>query len=334
MPLINKGSLIMKIEEIKTISVLGAGIMGHGIAQSFLMGGFFVKLFDIQEAILETAKAHIKRNLELFHQANFIQGHEIEAALQRLVTTVQLKQAVEESDFIVEAAPENLELKQTLFQQVESFCRTDAIIASNTSSLILKDIGVKVKNRERLVITHWFNPPHIVPTVEVVKGNTTSDETVEIAYQLLTKIKKAPVKINWELPGFLVNRIQIAMAREVFDLYEKGVASAGDIDNAVKGSFGFRLASIGPLLTADLGGLDLWLKVCENLLPQIQSSIEPSKTLQRLVSQGHKGIKSGKGFYDYTLDFSKKELDELILRRDREFLNRLKNLYWNKDIKE
>ncbi|MBM4329870.1 MAG: 3-hydroxyacyl-CoA dehydrogenase family protein [Thermodesulfobacteriota bacterium] len=324
----------MKIEEIKTISVLGAGIMGHGIAQSFLMGGFFVKLFDIQEAIVETAKAHIRRNLELFHQSNFIKRPEIESAMSRLVTTVELRQAVEESDFIVEAAPENLELKQTLFQQVESFCRTDAIITSNTSSLTLKEIGVRVKNKERLVITHWFNPPHIVPTVEVVKGDTTSDETVEIAYQLLTKIKKAPVKINWELPGFLINRIQIAMAREVFDLYEKGVASAADIDRAVKGSFGFRLASIGPLLTADLGGLDLWLKVCENLLPHIQSSIEPSKTLKRLVSQGHTGIKSGKGFYDYNLDFSQKELDEAVQRRDREFLDRLKTLYWYEDTKE
>jgi len=190
------------------------------------------------------------------------------------------------------------------------------------------------KNKERLVVTHWFNPPHIVPMVEVVKGEWTSDETMETAYQLLEKIKKTPVKINRELPGFLVNRIQTAMVREVFDLYEKGVASAADIDKAVKGSFGFRLASIGPLLTADLGGLELWLRVCENLLPQIKSSTDPPKALQRLVSQGHLGIKSGKGFYDYALDFSKAELYGAIQKRDQEFLNRLKHLYWDKKIEE
>lgn len=321
----------MKLEEIKTISVLGAGIMGHGIAQSFLMGGYPVTLYDIDESILETAKAHIEQNLQLFHQANLIKREDIKVVLRRLATTIDLKRAVEGSDFIVEAAPENLELKQELFQRVESFCRENAIIASNTSSLTLTDIGKRVKNKERVVISHWFNPPHIVPTVEVVKGENTSDDTMETTFQLLIKIKKVPVKISRELPGFLVNRIQIAMVREVFDLYEKGIANAEDIDKAVKGSFGFRLASIGPLLTVDLGGVDLWLKVCENLLPQIQSSTESPKALQRLVSQGHHGIKSGKGFYDYTVDFSKAELDEFIQKRDREFLNRLKNLYWDKE---
>jgi len=322
----------MKLEEIHTISVLGAGIMGHGIAQSFLMGGYPVWLYDVQESILETAKEHIKKNLGLFYRAGFVGKEDIELILSKVSTTTDLKHAVEGSDFITEAAPEDLSLKQELFQRVESLCGNDTIMATNTSSLSLKDIGALVKSKERLVITHWFNPPHIVPTVEVVKGAWTSDETMETTYGLLTKIKKVPVKIYREIPGFLVNRIQTAMVREVFDLYEKGVASAADIDKAVKGSFGFRLSSIGPLLTADLGGLELWLKVCENLFPHIQSSTDPPKALQRLVSQGHLGIKSGKGFYDYTEDFSKAELDEAIQKRDQEFLHRLKHLYWGKDI--
>jgi len=324
----------MKLEKIKNISVLGAGIMGHGIAQSFTMGGYSVWLYDIQESILETAKAHVEKNLGLFHQSGLIGKQDFVLAVERLSTTTDLKHAVEGSDFIVEAAPEDLPLKQGLFHQVESLCPKDAIIASNTSSLTLKDIGARVKKKERLVVTHWFNPPYIVPTVEVVKGEWTSDETMETAYGLLTKIKKVPVKIYQELPGFLVNRIQIAMAREILDLYEKGLASAADIDKAVRGSIGFRLASIGPLLTMDLAGVKIWLKVCENLLPQIQSSIEPPKALQRLVSQGHFGIKSGKGFYDYAVDFSKTELDGAIQKRDQEFLNRLKRLYWDKRIAE
>jgi len=324
----------MKLEEIRTISVLGAGIMGHGIAQSFLMGGYPVWLCDIKESILERAKGHIEKNLDLFCRAGFIGTGDIEPILSRLSTTTDLKHAVGGSDFIVEAAPEDLSLKQGLFQRVESLCRKDAIMATNTSSLTLKDIGARVKSRERLVITHWFNPPHIVPTVEVVKGEGTSDETMETTYGLLEKIRKVPVKIHQELPGFLVNRIQVAMAREVFDLYERGVASAADIDKAVKGSFGFRLATIGPLLTVDLGGLDIWLKACENLLPQIQNSTGPPEALQRLVSQGHLGIKSGKGFYDYTRDFSKAEIDEAIQKRDQELLHRLKHLYWDTRIEE
>ena len=324
----------MRIDEIRNISVLGAGIMGHGIAQSFLMGGYSTRLYDVQEAILETARAHIQKNLELFYKTGLIKKPSIQAALKKLTTTTDLKQAVAGSDFVVEAAPENLELKQDLFQKMESLCKEDAILASNTSSLTLKDMGVRVKNKSRLVVTHWFNPPHIVPTVEVVKGEETSEETLETTYQLMTRLKKMAVVVNKELPGFIVNRIQIAMAREVFDLYEKGVASAADIDRAVKGSFGFRLASIGPLLTADLGGLDVWYKVCQNLLPQVQSSTEPSKALQRLVSQGHLGVKSGQGFYNYAVDFSKGALDEVIQKRDREFLNRLKTLYWNQEGKE
>ncbi len=320
----------MKLEDIKTISVLGSGIMGHGITQSFLMAGYPVLLYDLKESILETARAHIKKNLELFHEAGLVKKREIAPALRRLTTTTVLRVAVEGADFIVEAAPENLALKQDLFQQVESLCPEHAIITSNTSSLMMTDIGSRVRKKERLVITHWFNPPHIVPTVEVVKGEKTSEATLETTVGLLTKIRKVPVKINVELPGFLVNRIQMAVAREVIDLYERGVASAADIDKAIKGSIGFRLASIGVLLTMDLGGLDLWFEVYENLIPKIQSSIEAPKALQGLVSQGHYGIKTGKGFYDYTLDFSKEELDEAVRKRDEEFLKRLKALYWDR----
>ncbi len=317
----------MELKDIRKISVLGSGLMGHGIAQSFLMGGYGVMLYDINDSILETAIAHIKKNLDLFSQYELIGKDEIQPAIERLTTTTDLKAAVAEADFIVEAAPENLELKQDLFEEVESYCRKDAILASNTSSLTLKDIGVRVKNKERLVTTHWFNPPHIVPTVEVVKCEWTTDETHDTAYRLMEKIQKVPVKINREVPGFLVNRIQMALAREVLDLCEKGVASPKDIDRAVKGSIGFRLASIGPLLTMDLGGLQLWLRVLENLLPDIQSSQDAPAALKRLTSEGHDGVKSGKGFYDYSVDFTEDDLDKAIQKRDREFLTRLKQLY-------
>ena len=320
----------MKLEEIKNIAVLGSGIMGHGIAQSFLMGGYEVMLFDISEPILDTARAHVKKNLELFFKSDLIKETDIAACAQRLSTTTDLEKAVSGADFIIEAAPEDINLKQDLFEKVESFAGENAIIASNTSSLTLKEIGERVKNKSRLVVTHWFNPPHIVPTVEVVKNEDTSDETVNVAYELMEKIKKSPVKINWEIPGFIVNRIQIAMVREVLNLYKKGVAGAADIDRAVRGSMGFRLASIGPLLTMDLAGLKLWRSVCANLLPHIESGTTPPAALDDLIAEGNDGIKSGKGFYDYTVDFTKEDLDQAVQQRDREFLNRLKYLYLKK----
>ena len=276
----------MKLEDIKNIAVLGSGIMGHGIAQTFLMGGYPVMLFDISEPILATARAHIQRNLELFFRSDLIREADIEASLQRLTTTTDLEKAVSGADFIVEAAPEDLNLKQGLFEKIESFADENAVIASNTSSLMLKEIGERVKHKSRLVVTHCFNPPHIVPTVEVVKNEDTSDETADTAYGLMEKIKKSPVKINWEIPGFIVNRIQIAMVREVLNLYKKGVASAADIDRAVRGSMGFRLASIGPLLTIDLAGVKLWRNVCANLLPQIESGKHGARRIGR---PGRKG---------------------------------------------
>lgn len=319
----------MRVEDIRSVSVLGAGIMGHGIAQAFLIGGYPVRLYDIKDSILETARAHIRKNMEMFAQERLLDPAEIAPAMDRLVTTTDLGRAVEGSDFIVEAAPEDLSLKQDLFAQVEELCPPSAIVATNTSSLTLGEIGKKVKDRTRLVVTHWFNPPHIVPTVEVVRGPETSDETMETAVSLMQRIRKMPVRIQKELPGFLVNRIQTALIREVWDLYAKGVASAEDIDKAVKGTIGFRLASIGPLLTADLGGLDLWLRVYDNLVSQISSSTEAPKVVRDLVAQGHYGIKSGRGFYDYAVDFSKSELDEAVRRRDKEFLRRLRDQYWS-----
>ena len=317
----------MKKEPIRNITVLGAGIMGHGIAQSFLMGGYPVCLYDIQDSILKTAQSHIEQNLKRFSQFDLIPKEEIGPAMERLSTTSDLGRSVDGSDFIVEAAPEDLELKRGLFEQVEAVCSREAILASNTSSLTMGEIGIKVKQKERLITTHWFNPPHIVPTVEVVKSEWTSEATMDTTHALLEAVGKAPVKINREIPGFLINRVQMAMVREILDLYDKGIASAADIDKAVKGSIGFRLASIGPLLTIDLAGTRLWLKVCENLFPHIADSKEAPRTLKALVDKGADGIKSGKGFYDYTLDFSKSELDKAIEKRDQEFLDRLRRLY-------
>lgn len=318
----------MDVKDIETVSVIGAGLMGHGIAQSFLMGGYPVRLYDIGEAVLEKAREGIRRNLRIFSDHGLLGEEEGSTAMGRLVLTTDLGEAAAGADFVVEAAPEDLSLKQGLFERLESLCREETLLASNTSSLTMAEMGIRVQHRERLVITHWFNPPHIVPVVEVVRSPWTSEETLVTTCRLHEKIRKVPVRIEKEVPGFVINRIQMALVREVLDLYEQGVASAEDIDRAVKGSIGFRLASIGPIRTMDLGGLRLWLRVCENLFPRIQSSAELPVSLKGLVAQGHEGVKTGRGFYAYTDAGARDEIARVVAKRDEEFLQRLKTLYW------
>jgi 3-hydroxybutyryl-CoA dehydrogenase len=206
---------------------------------------------------------------------------------------------VKEAHLVIEAAPEDLMLKRNLFGELDRYCLEDAILASNTSTLPIYEIGREVKRKERLVITHWFNPPHIIPAVEVVPGEKTSTEVLEMTIGLLRKIGRKPIKILKEIPGFLINRIQTAMFREILSLLEQGIATPEDIDAGVKGSFGFRLAVIGPLQTMDMGGLDLIYKGMKYLYPFIDRSIDVQKTLREKVECEELGLKTGKGFFQY-----------------------------------
>ena len=312
------------MEDIKKIAVLGSGVMGHGIAQGFAMGGYDVKLYDIDEKVLEVAVAHIDESLDLFVESGIFTEQDKVQIADRLSTATNLKEAVCDVDFVMEAIPEMMDLKQRTFQEIESYCSADTILASNTSHLKVSDVFALVKDRSRVVGAHYFNPPQICPTVEVVKAASTSDETMQVTYDLMAKIKKEPVKVNKDVVGLVVNRLQTALLREAFYLLDQGAISAEDIDKAVRGSLGFRAASIGPMKMVDMGGLDAWLDCCEKLLPIMDRSIDAPKALDDLVSQGHTGIKSGKGFYEYSVDFGQKELDETVKARDREFLERYK----------
>ncbi len=176
---------------------------------------------------------------------------------------------------------------------------------------------------DRTIIAHWWNPPHIIPVVELVKGQYTSDQTVDLVYELLKSIGKKPVKILKEVPGFLGNRLQFALYREVLSCLKEGVASAEDIDSAVKGTFGFRLPTIGPLETSDFGGLDTYLNIAEYLFKEIDRSTEPPEMLREKVIQGKLGVKTGEWFFSYPPG----KVKEKIKERDRQFLKRLKCLY-------
>jgi len=314
--------MALKVEQIKRIGVVGAGLMGHGIAQAYAQEGYPVTLTDSSKAALAGVKDRIKANLETLARGELLQPGDVEKVLDRMTVVDSLEEAVGDADFVTEAVFEDLETKRDLFQEMEKFCADESILASNTSSFPMTLIASLMKKPERAIVTHWMNPPHLVPLVEVVSGEKTAEETYDTAYALLRKVKKVPVRVQKEIIGFLINRIQSAMNREVYSLVEMGVATAADIDLAVVTSLGFRLATQGPLQIRDLAGLDVTCKVDETLMAEISSSQE-ARLLKSMVARGELGTKSGKGFFEYTPE----SLAEIIRERDRQFIRRLKEQY-------
>jgi len=313
----------MKLSQIRKISVIGSGIMGHGIAQTFALGGYEVTLNDISEELLNKAVQHLSSNLNSFVECGSTTPEGAREALSRIKTNKNLNEAAKESDFVVEALPEVMDLKKRIFKELDKTCPPHTIIASNTSGLSLTEMVSDIKRQDQAIIAHWYNPPHIIPVVEIVRGRYTSDQTVDLVYQLLLSVGKKPVKILKEVPGFLGNRLQFALYREALYCLKEGIASAEDIDMAVKGSYGFRLPTLGPLETSDLGGLDTYLHIAEYLFKEIDRSTEPPEFLREKVRQGKLGVKTGEGFFQYTPEEAEKKIRE----RDHQFLKRLKCHY-------
>jgi len=317
----------MQLEDIRNISVIGVGIMGHGIGLTYALDGYNVTLNARQETSLSNALRHIRYALGTFVEGGLISQDMLEATLSRITTTTHLKEAVKDADFVTEAVPDDAEVKTKLFGDLDVLCPEHTILASNTATFMLQDFTSQCKRKDRVLTTHWINPPHIVPLVEVVRGEETSDETVELIYALLKKVKKMPVKILKELPGLVHNRIQDGMIREVWSLWEQGIASSEDIDLIVKMGFGFRLAAIGPLETCDLGDLDGWYTDTCRLFKLISDAKKPPEALKRMVEAGELGLKSGKGFFNYATSYFDKGEDESVKRRDKKFIQLLKLLY-------
>lgn len=282
---------------IEQVAVLGLGTMGHGIAQTFAIAGLQVHCFDDVPTARETLCERIQANLTEFAASGLVVAADIPSILNRLRVHDSEQSAVGDAQFVTEAVKEDLEVKQALFARLEEYVSPDAILASNTSSYPMTQIGERMRRPERALNTHWFNPPHIVPLVEVVAGERTSEAATQTSIELLRRIGKLPIRLNQELPGFLVNRIQTAMMREVWDLWQRGVASAEDIDLAVRSSIGLRLAVIGPMQVCDFAGLDIWSKVYGNLAPDLRADSELPDRIRKLVASGHLGAKSGQGIF-------------------------------------
>ncbi len=269
--------------------------MGPGIALAFAAGGCRVLLVGRGAPQLERGRAAFEDALAGLIRHELLDPRSARAAAGRLQVTTEFGR-IAESELVIEATPEALAEKQALFADLEARARPDAILGSNTSGLPITQIASRARTAHRVVGMKFVNPAHLIPLVEVVKGRATSLETLERACALLRQIDKRPVRVMHDVPGFLTNRIQQAMRREAISLVARGIASAEDVDAAVRWGFGFRLLGAGTLEAMDLVGLEQILKIHEYILPDLDASPEPSPFLRALVARGDTGARAGRGF--------------------------------------
>ncbi len=289
---------------MEKLTIIGCGTMGHSIALCAAWRGIYVKMFGTDHADRERAECGIIRKLETLSQNGLLKMGESEQVKNRIVATTSIDEAVGESSFIIETIPEKLDLKKELFRHLDNICAVDVILASNTSGLSPSAIASVTAVPERVVVTHFWNPAHLIPLVEVVRGEKTSDGTVKRALALLEVMKKKPIEVRKEMPGFVANRLQFALFREAQFLLEEGVASKEDIDAAVIYSIGRRLSVTGPFVSADMGGLDVFASISDYLFASLCKAESSLPTLKNLVEDNKLGSKSGNGYYVWDASFS------------------------------
>ncbi len=292
------------------LAVIGAGLMGHSIAGVFASADANVRLFDQHEPTLRTAPARVAEQLA---RRGVDRG-----PADSIVLSDSVRDAVSDADLVIEAVPENLELKQELFAELGELA-PGAVLATNSSVLRTSDIAARVRDRGRVLGTHWFNPPHLVPIVEVIQADDTEFAYVAWVIDMLEQAGKTPVHVRKDVPGFIGNRLQHALWREAIHLVETGVCDAETVDLVARGSFGLRLPAMGPLENADYVGLDLVLAVHENVFPSLCRDTEPSPMLRELVARKHLGAKTGAGFSEWPAG----RRDDATARLDRHLVAEL-----------
>lgn len=282
-------------------AVIGAGLMGHGIALTLARAGQYVAITDPQPDARATLAERIAASLRLMGEDEA----RIARVLKRIEIHGTIPGAVREAAFVFEAAPEKLALKQAVFAEIEAHAPAEAIVASNTSVMPITAIMSGLADKTRALGTHWWNPPHLIPLVEVIRTADTSDTAIAAMMDLLTDAGKTPVRVEKDVPGFIGNRLQHALWREAISLVERGICDAEAVDTVVKSCFGRRLAVLGPLENADLVGTDLTLDIHSTVLADLEHRPGPSPLLERLVAEGKLGMKSGEGFRRWTADEAK-----------------------------
>jgi 3-hydroxybutyryl-CoA dehydrogenase len=314
--------VFMKAEDIRTISVIGAGFMGCGIAQVFASKNYNVHLYnrphpeDVKDEFLSKRVENIRSTLSTMARKGVGLESEIEATISRIKTTTSMDEATSDVQLVIENVSENLELKQKVFQDLDRFCPPETILATNTSVMSPTEIAAKARHRERILGAHFWNPPYLIPLVEVVRGRETSEEAMEITYQVMKNAGKHPIKVMKDVPGFVANRLQHALWREAISIVENGIADAATVDEAIKNSFAIRLPVLGPLENADMVGLDMTLAIHDYVLKYLESSPSPSPLLREKVEKGELGFKTGQGFQTWSAeeaDRSRRKLLEYLL---------------------
>jgi len=286
---------------IKRIGVLGAGTMGHGIAEAFALHGYQVNLWDIDAAALKRGTDAIREELELLAEERFISADRIQPTLDLIRTFTSIPDTVKDRDYVIEATPENIDLKQKLFQQLDELCPPETIFASNTSSLSLEPMMklISEARKKRIMVNHWYNPAHLMPLVELSFFGNMPEDVYNQVDELYLSIGKQTAKVLKDVPGLVANRIQQGVAREVFSIIEQGIAEPAEVDKALKFGPAFRYATTGQLEVFDFGGLDIWCIVGDNLLKVMDASKEANPALRSKVEEGKLGLKSGEGFFKY-----------------------------------
>lgn len=303
----------MNVSGIRTICVIGSGMMGHAIAQEFAGAGYDAVLLGRSEEKLAQAKLAIERNLRELVQWGILSENRVEPTLDRVRTTTALEQAAGNADLVVEAVVEDLEVKKRLFSDLDAICPERTIFASNTSTLLPSMLAAATNRPDRVLVAHYFNPPYLMPLVEIVRGDQTSDETLRAVHELMKAVGKSPIVCQKEAPGFIANRLQLVLWREAFNIVQRGIASPEDVDIAVKNSFGRRLGVAGPFeIYEHNDGYDLTLQCEQYMLPDMDTSQDSYPLLLEKVAKGELGAKTGKGFYDWTPEFTRTWREKMV----------------------
>src|SRR4051812_45016077 len=303
----------MSVENIKTVAVIGAGTMGPGMAATFARYGFKTTLFDIKPEQIEKAKGTVEFVYTTLIRGGFATEEEASAGRANLTYTQDLKEAAGNADFIVETVPERADIKTDVFKQLDGVAKSGVVFASNTSGIPITTLGGAVSDPGRVVGMHWSNPPHVIPVIEVIRGEKTSQEAVDLTWAIVEKVGMVPAEVKKDIAGFVENRILYAIMREALHLLDEGVASAEDIDKITKWGIGYKLAVIGPLELLDMAGLDIYTAVASYLNKDLSNNPGISSTVTSKVEAGQLGIKTGGGLFEYTPE----KIAELQAKRGR-----------------